>query len=303
MYLNGSYIDIVLYLSTFNGLPLNLTITEHIAHNISIKYINENNEYNISYEINKILPGLLILQISLNSTQKTAIQNGSATLTVMSPLKTGSFSNVAAGVIDNSAFLIDNNISNYYTLKFGNAISLNSTTIQLVIYTFYTSGEPTNLTTTQSIAKNLVLYYFEYPNSVKVNFTIVGITAGSIVINAYLNASEQEALLNAQTQISATTHTTVPSTNTSLEGTGYSGILELSGLPSDLFILGHYIFMDVFYDITVWWVIVFILLFVGAEISLKKYKNPISKHAIYAIYSLVWFTWIMVLLFHRSGLM
>jgi YVTN family beta-propeller protein len=101
---NGSYVDIPIYATTLNGVPLNLSMTESVAKNISVQYISAGQEYTLWSRIIKIQPGMFIIQLNMNDSMKSAINSGNATIVLCAPVKTNNYTSTIAGVIGNSNF-------------------------------------------------------------------------------------------------------------------------------------------------------------------------------------------------------
>ncbi len=95
---NSSYTDIPLYITTLNGSPLNLSMTESIARNLSINYISPGQELPLDFTIIKIQAGVITIQVSLDKLEKQYISSGTADIAFTAPVKTETNTNIAGGV-------------------------------------------------------------------------------------------------------------------------------------------------------------------------------------------------------------
>jgi hypothetical protein len=299
--------DLPLYISNYQGLPANSSVIALIEKNLTAQLISAQTNQNLTFNISKVSYGLIVIFMELNISTIEKIQNGSSIVSFFSEFKYGTMIDLATGIAGPTIFATSqflNNTKNYYILKFENYVAINSTVLQVTIYSFYLNGTPTNLSTTQAIAKNLTIYYISSDNSTILHYTIVSITAGVMVIQIHTNIQIEMQLLSGQSVLGAkTTVTPSNNTNTVLQGNTLATNFYLSGLSSWLFVLDYHLFTPIFYKINLWTIIIFLLIIlVPITINRKTVKKSITlKHSLIALYTFLFGTMIILYLMYLHG--
>jgi len=301
-------------------LSLNVTNTNS---SISKQLITENNSLNnintkITDDVNTILTDLSnqnstvssqFLNITtriknMNVSMLDQFVNISADIKNLNSSAASQFLNVLKNIKNLNATVMNEVTTNYYTLKFEDYAAINSTTLQVTIYSFHLNGTPTSLPLTQAIAKNLTLYYINSDNSTTLHYTIVSVSAGVMVIQIHTNIQTEMQLMSGQSILGAKTYV-IPSNsnNTALQGNTLATNFYLSGLSSYLFVLDYHLFNPIFYKINLWLIIIFLLVIsVPITINRKSVKKNIAlKHSIIALYTFLFGTMVILYLMYLHG--
>jgi len=301
-------------------LSLNVTNTNST---ISKQLIVENNSLNnintkITDDVNTILTDLSnqnstvssqFLNITtriknMNVSMLDQFVNISADIKNLNSSAASQFLNVLKNIKNLNETVMNEVTTNYYTLKFEDYAAINSTTLQVTIYSFRLNGTPTNLSLTQAIAKNLTLYYINSDNSTTLHYTIVSVSAGVMVIQIHTNIQTEMQLMSGQSVLGAKTYV-VPSNsnNTALQGNALATNFYLSGLSSYLFVLDYHLFNPIFYKINLWLIIIFLLVIsVPITINRKTVKKNIAlKHSLIALYTFLFGTMVILYLMYLHG--
>jgi len=286
------------FVSILNNINnLNLTILKQFA-NISAEIKNQNST--ITAQFLNVMAGIK----NLNTTILSQFVNVSIEIRNVNSSVASQFLNVLKNIKNLNATVMNEIRTNYYILKFENYATINSTTLQVTIYSFYLNGTPTTLPLTQAIARNLTLYYINSENSTTLNYTIVSVSRGVMVIQVHTNIQTEMKLLNGQSILGAKTYIIPPdSNNTALQGNAIATNFYLSGLLSWLFVLDYHLFTPIFYNINLWLIIIFLLI-ISLPITINRKtvkKNIILKHSLIALYTFVFGVMIILYLMYLHG--
>ena len=276
---------------------LNLTMLKQFA-NISTNIKNQNST--ITAQFLNVMASIN----NLNSTMLSQFVNVSIEIKNVNSSVASQFLNVLKNIKNLNATVMNEIRTNYYTLKFEDYAAVNSTILQVTIYSFYLNGTPTSLQLTQAIAKNLTIYYVNSDNSTTLNYTIVSVSAGVMVIQIHTNIETEMQLLSGKAVLDAKTYVIPPnSNNTALQGNAIATNFYLSGLSSYLFVLDYHLFTPIFYKINLWLIIIFLLV-ISLPVAMNRRivkKNIALKHSLIALYTFLFGTMIILYLMYLHG--
>jgi len=276
---------------------LNSTMLKQFA-NISAEIKNQNST--ITTQFLNVMASIK----NLNTTMLGQFVNVSVEIRNVNSSVASQFLNVLKNIKNLNATVMNEIRTNYYVLKFEDYAAVNSTTLQVTIYSFYLNGTPTSLSLTQAIAENLTLYYINSDNSTTLHYTIVSVSAGVMVIQIHTNIQTEMQLMSGQSVLGAKTYIIPPnSNNTALQGNTLATNFYLSGLSSYLFVLDYHLFSPIFYRINLWLIIIFLLV-ISVPITINKKsvkKNIALKHSIIALYTFLFGTMVILYLMYLHG--
>ena len=131
---NSTYsFDLPLYISNYQGLPVNSSVIALIEKNLTAQLISAQANQNLTFNISKISYGLIVVFMELNISVVKKIQNGSSVISFFSEFKFGAMIDLAAGIAGSTIFAgisgqassISGNISQASTMNESNLNSLN----------------------------------------------------------------------------------------------------------------------------------------------------------------------------------
>ena len=86
-----------------NGQPANLTVTEQIAHSLTLDYVLGNGTVVLNYNVSGIRAGYFELRIlGITSSMAENISSNRAVIQAIGSVKAGAMTNIAAGIIGSS---------------------------------------------------------------------------------------------------------------------------------------------------------------------------------------------------------